>query len=225
MGKKLIYIWSMPAISTCPGSTETCRTLCYATQGHYRFGSLQHRYQENFRFSMGRTFVAEVSDEIRRSGARVVRIHGAGDFYSGAYVAEWREIVQAFPGVTFYAYTRSWTLPEMAESIEGLASERNFHMWYSLDKETGVPAKKPRGVRYAYMVVSDEEEGLIPKGMDLIFRVREDSAKKWMKGALVCPYEQKVERKTPMSCEVCKICFTKGVKRRPSRRPAALAAV
>lgn len=223
MGKKLIYIWSVPAVSTCPGSTDVCRSLCYATQGHYRFGSLRQRYQANHAFSLTSGFVPEVSDEILRSGAKVVRIHGAGDFYSNEYVAKWTAIVRAHPGVTFYAYTRSWTLPDMVPAIEELSREPNFHMWYSLDMETGVPTKKPKGVRYAYMVVADGEENGIPKGMDLIFRVKEGESKKWMGGALVCPYEQKVERQVKMTCETCKICFTAAVKRKaPSRMSPAV---
>lgn len=225
MGRRLIYIWSMPAVSTCPGSTDLCRTLCYATNGHYRFGSLQQQYREKFAFSRTTAFVGEVSGEIARSGATVVRIHGAGDFYSNEYMAKWAEIVRAHRGVTFYAYTRSWALPDMAAGLEALAAEPNFHMWYSLDKETGVPARKPRRVRYAYMVVDDSEERLIPRGMDLVFRVREQAPKKWMGGALVCPYEQKVGRRVAMTCESCRICFKPSVRRRgPSSRRAAAGA-
>jgi len=62
--------------------------------------------------------------------------------------------------------------------------------------------------------------------MDLIFRVREGGVRKWMAKALVCPYEQKIERKTPMTCEVCKICFTDAVKRKqPKARPRRALAV
>jgi hypothetical protein len=208
LGPKLIWSFSIPAIETCPGSTEVCRSLCYATQGHYRFDNVQSKYTRNFHASRRDDFVDEIVDEIGRGGVEVLRIHGSGDLYSPAYALKWRDILERCPETTGYLYTRSWVLPHMRPAIESLAELPNVHMWYSLDKETGVPKRRPPGVRFAYMVLSDEEEALIPSAADLVFRVKEGRPAKWMNGVKVCVYEDAVERKQKITCEKCKICFS-----------------
>ena len=85
------------------------------------------------------------------------------------------------PNVRFYLYTRSWRVEGIAEVLEQMAALRCCRVWYSIDRETGVPAKVPIGVRLAYLQVDKDEQ---PELLDLLFvvrRVRRDAVR------VVCP--------------------------------------
>ena len=62
---RAIHVWSLPALDTCPGSTSTCRHLCYATRHRFRFESVQRRLAWNLRRSRDADFVDRMCDEIR----------------------------------------------------------------------------------------------------------------------------------------------------------------
>jgi len=85
-------------------------------------------------------------DEIQRKAIKLVRIHTAGDFYSLDYFAAWCEIATRLPGVTFYAYTRTWRIPAFSRALQ--AAEKlglpNLTLWQSTDPTTGTPADAPR---------------------------------------------------------------------------------
>lgn len=81
---------------------------CYATKGNYRFQSTMNslgirtlliRNELDF---VKRAIMAQIeADQIQ-----AIRIHASGDFDSIEYLNMWIEIVAAFPGVTFWTYTK-----------------------------------------------------------------------------------------------------------------------
>jgi hypothetical protein len=101
-----IHIWSLPAIVTCPGSTELCRHWCYATSGRFRLESVKERLEWCYEQSLREDWVSRMVRELRRKGAIVVRVHVAGDFYSRAYAEKWLEVMHACPKVRYYWYSR-----------------------------------------------------------------------------------------------------------------------
>jgi hypothetical protein len=139
--------------------------------------------------------------EIKRKGVLVLRIHCSGDFYSADYARKWLEIMRHCPNVRFYLYTRSWRVEGIAEVLEQMAALRCCRVWYSIDRETGVPAKVPIGVRLAYLQVDKDEQ---PELLDLLFvvrRVRRHAVRVGL--PLLCPHQaDKAE-----TCGSCGRCY------------------
>lgn len=100
-----IASFSIPAGKTCPGAGE-CAKGCYAMSGFFLMPSVQKAYEKNWAATKSDTFVQDMSAEIVKTKAKVIRIHASGDFYSLAYLNKWLAIVQTNPSVRFYAYTK-----------------------------------------------------------------------------------------------------------------------
>lgn len=182
----------------------------------FQLPSVQLRYKDNFKVTQKSFFVEDICAEIAKKKVRVVRIHVSGDFYSADYVDKWLEIVDRFPAVTFYAYTRSWRVAEQRKKLNKLADRPNVRLWWSLDSETGCPKKVPTNVRLAYMSTGLLDVPDYP--VDLIFRdypIRRIVQKK-INEALVCPAENGISH---LTCEKCGVCWreTRGYRHKDSR--------
>ena len=196
-----IFHFDLPAIGTCPGSTELCRRVCYASQGRYLLSSVKERLDWNYKMSKRCDFADQLAEEIRRKGCLVIRPHCSGDFYSAEYAKQWLSVMKRCPQTRFYFYTRSYRVPEIAEVLEQMAALSNVRVWYSMDCETEVPERVPAGVRLAYLQI---EEGEKPEVLDLLFVVRKLRREaQRMSLPLLCPHEaDKAE-----SCGACQKCF------------------
>jgi hypothetical protein len=202
-----IHAWSIPAVDTCPGRTRLCESVCYATNGRFRTHRVQELLHENLDASLQKGFEGKVVKEINRRGVSVLRVHVAGDFYDPAYAEKWLRIARRSKRTKFYAYTRSWRLGEYREVLSEIASLRNFHLWFSVDKESGLPREVPEGVRLAFL---QTEEGDDPGDVDLVFRtaaLRSSPARR-VGLALVCPTEQGASESGDRSCTSCRRCFS-----------------
>jgi hypothetical protein len=199
----LIHHWSIPSglRSICIGASSVCLALCYAMRHHYCRKNVKEALDKNYKESLRKDFVAVAGGWIRSLFARVVRVHASGEFYSAEYVHKWIEITRRNPNVLFFAYTRSWAVPEVLPALRELSRMPNFILWWSCDSKTGAPPLV-KGVRRAYLSVTDQDE---PKyRVDLVFRNHPKTVKKWIKDALVCPSENGV---TTVTCSVCQLCF------------------
>lgn len=206
----LVHQWSIPSglKKICVGASAVCLLLCYAMQNHYLRPTVKEALNRNYKESLRKDFVAVMCGWIRSMFARIVRVHASGDFYSEEYVRKWIEITRRSPGITFFAYTRSWNKPEVLVALRELARMPNFVMWWSCDRETGAPPITP-GVRRAFLMTSNSD---LPKfKVDLVFRSQHRTVMKWVKEALVCPVENGV---TTTTCSRCQLCF----KREPMPR-------
>ena len=106
LGKMLNF--SLPPIKSCPGSTPTCRKICYAKKSYIQYPAVRTAWDENFIASKQDDFIKQVNTEIRRSRTiRVVRIHVSGDMYNQAYLDKWIQIAKDNPEFTFYTYTKT----------------------------------------------------------------------------------------------------------------------
>ena len=132
-----------------PRQDTTCEeAVCYADRGHYGWPRHRTRYEANLEATRTPGFVARAVAELRGRGARLLRIHSSGDFYSAAYVRAWSEIMAEVPEVTAWAYTRSWRLPEILDELRTLGRLANVRLWFSADRDTGIPPEV-EGVRSA----------------------------------------------------------------------------
>lgn len=151
---KHIAAFSLPAVHTCPGRTKLCESFCYATSGFFNMNNVKNSLKTNYLGSQDPSFVSDINGQIQRSKTlKAVRIHPSGDFYNEAYVEKWIEIVKANPDVQFWAYTRSWRVPNMVKSLETLSALPNIELFASIDKETrDAPEQPPSWLRVADVV-------------------------------------------------------------------------
>jgi hypothetical protein len=203
----LIFTFSLPAALTCPGATPVCLDQCYARKYRYKFSSVQARLLANWAATREPFFAEEMIAEVHDRQARVVRIHSSGDLYSVTYIRRWGRIIRNCPSVVFYTYTRSWRLPGLREAIElHLVPLDNLRLWYSADRDTGMPEDLPPGVRVAWL--QDDDQDPVPASADLVFRVhrlRRRPARR-IGLTLVCPTENGVMGHRT-DCGTCGLCW------------------
>jgi hypothetical protein len=127
-----IVSFNLIPIIHCP-MAGACKSFCYATVGQQAFKSGVLRRARAFLATTKADFVPRMVTEVQKAvkkGARAVRIHDSGDFYSYEYMLAWFEIARANPSVRFYAYTKMVSLVRMAYKA-GLVPD-NFRLIQSL---------------------------------------------------------------------------------------------
>ena len=99
-------------------------------------------------------------------------------------------------------------MPAIKAVIDRMAALPNCAAWYSCDRDTGVPADVPPGVRLAWLSVSADDT---PAGVDLVFRVRGIRRLPAPPGGPpVCPAEDGVPRPRRATCDACGRCWRFG---------------
>lgn len=203
-----VWQYSLPTISTCPGRTALCSKACYATKGSYLYANVERRLTFNDEHRLSDDWISQVRMQIRLYRIREVRIHTAGDFDTAAYIRNWCEVIRNAPRTLFWAYTRSWCVPELLPELDKLSRLANMQLWFSCDRETGVPPRRTH-VRRAYLSTEDSD---IPRyRVDLVFRSNRRTKQVRLGGALVCPAERVSRSKNSTSprltCDQCRLCM------------------
>lgn len=201
--------------STCPGSTPACRRECYDKRLEKVRPAMLRRRRENLRLTKMPEFVPTAVALIKARGIRRLRWQVGGDVYSADYARKLLEVMRATRGTRHWLYTRSWRVSEIRPLLEEMAGLRNVRVWYSLDRDTGVPASVAPGVRLCYLQTGHGD--LPPEGVTLVFRpqrLRRREAK-FAGGALVCPTEQGVRRQVRITCQSCGVCSGESEAPRP----------
>jgi hypothetical protein len=200
-----VYLWSLPAVASCPGSTPTCRSVCYATTGRFLLPAVADRLEANLALSQTEWFAPLMIREVRRRRPPVVRIGGAGDFYSVAYIEAWQEVADATPATRYYFYSRSWAVPELRGPLEALGARRNVVAYWSLDKDSPPVGRVPPRTRLCFLMTDPEDR--VPAGVSLVFRTRPLRREPLRRIGLatVCPGEARPDAN--VHCESCRLCF------------------
>jgi hypothetical protein len=132
-----VYNFGIPAFKSETGiftclMAGVCVAGCYAKSGAYVWGNVKQAYEKRLAASLKDDFVDIMSIDIRLILAKkstknlVIRIHDSGDFYSLEYFGKWFQIMNRFPQVKFYAYTK------MVEMFKGRFLPSNFTLIFSL---------------------------------------------------------------------------------------------
>lgn len=103
-----IVSFNLIPVTHCP-SAGACKAYCYATVGQQAFRNGVLRRARAYIATMQADFVPRMVEEVRiavRRGAKAIRVHDSGDFYSLEYMLSWLEIARQLPDVRFYAYTK-----------------------------------------------------------------------------------------------------------------------
>ena len=91
--------------------------------------------------------------------AKSFRIHVSGDFDSAAYIDKWTQIVERCPDTKFWAYTRSWRIPELLPSLNQLRDLPNMQLFASTDPT--IPEPPPLNWRVAYLETDARYTGMV----------------------------------------------------------------
>lgn len=145
-----VLIWNLPAVSTCPGASSYCLSVCYNADTRQEvFPVEQWRVNLWWTLNRPRELQAQILRQLSAiSSPAAVRIHSSGDFFSLEYINFWSHIISSSPHISFWAYTRSWASSELRSAIEALRALSNIQLFASWDSSMAQP---PKGWRISYV--------------------------------------------------------------------------
>jgi hypothetical protein len=209
LGGRLIWGFGLPSgrPEVCTGLSSVCHERCYCRHLEALRPALRARYEANLRLSQQPLFEVLLAAFLIAHQVQVVRIHVGGDFPSPEYARKWLRVMQLLSGVRFYFYTRAWRDAAILPVLEQMAALGNCRVWYSCDRETGIPQEVPARVRLAWLATTPQDQP--PKGVDLVFRTRNlrRQPASHLNGARVCPDEDGRKRRHKVTCDRCRICW------------------
>lgn len=197
-----VHLWSLPAVTTCPGSTPSCERVCYAATGRYLLPQVQQRLRWNLAQARRPEFADRMAAEIRTRGCLVVRVHASGDFFSAEYAERWLAVMRLCPQPRYYWYSRSWQVPAIRLVLERMAAMSCCAGWYSTDTDSGVPEVLPVTVRVAHLLTRPDEP--LPAA-HLVFRPR-GLRRVPLPVSVGCPSESP-DATRRLTCGTCKRCW------------------
>lgn len=144
---------------SCPSATSVCEKICYAGKLEKVFKgtreNLLHNWNllsnadEDTMYYLLSEMVAEfVADCDKRNADKLFRIHWDGDFFSETYTQAWMKVINDYPEVRFWVYTR---VESAARMLNGIS---NLSLYFSTDsenKETATTLAKDEGINLAYL--------------------------------------------------------------------------
>lgn len=200
---KAILGWSIPAVHTCPGRSETCSRYCYATHGRFVTEKVKKLMEWRYEQSKRRDFCDRMVDEIYRRGVLVCRVHVSGDMATPRYTAKWIEIAARSSHVRFLCYSRSWRVEKIKPLLFAFGALPNVRLWLSADQETGYPPEVPEGCKVVWMQTTERES----VAGDLVFQVRKLRRLALPMSIQVCPQESEEGKQKGVNCSNCGICW------------------
>lgn len=214
-GKRSIYGFGLPSRHTCPARTPTCTRLCYSYRLEQYRKHVGARHRANLVAAKRSDFAAVASAEIAAKNIRILRVHVGGELFSVDYAEKWLTVFKACPDTKFFLWTRVWRLPRFRGVLRAMARLTNVRLWYSCDKDTGVPTRRdtPKRVKLAYMQIAEDD---LPLRGDLVFRVhhlRKKPAKTvpavrpGERSVPICPTETALPGHETVTCSSCKKCW------------------
>jgi len=208
---KLGKIWniSLPAVETCGGMSAACAGedgKCYVLKIYRRRPNVLKAHRNTYVDILNALEYGEDLElPTKVKDGDTFRIHVAGDFFAPTYTYAWIKLITNNPNVMFFAYTRSWRMHDMEDSLKELASLPNMELLLSVDRDTGYPDKAIwTDFRTAFMMVDDGDIPLVEPDTHIVFRDARHAILKQANGNLVCPTENGISKTT---CEKCRWCF------------------
>jgi hypothetical protein len=209
LGERLIWGFGLPSgrPDVCAGMSAECREHCYARQVERLRPAALARYEKNLALSRLPDFERRIRYFLLGHEIAVVRLHVGGDFYSAAYARKWARVMRRLPEVRFFLYTRAWRLTAIRPALERMAGLPNCRVWYSCDRETGVPARVLPRVRLVWLLTRAGDDP--PRGAGLAFRIRRlrGEPRTRANGVRICPAEDGVLRERRVTCDRCGLCW------------------
>jgi hypothetical protein len=217
-----VWCFNIPALYSCPGRSEECTRImpdghnpenakprCWAVRNAFGIPRNRVRYRLNHAWSKRPDFVEWAVEQIHAKRMQIVRWPSTGDFYNADYIDKVWEIVRRCPEVTFYGYTRSWSVPDsnIRLALIRLAHLPNYWMWWSLDHSMNPDRIPPGCGQICYLACDDSDSPPRDVAVGLVFRdqpghefgpdrtgKRAYIPMKTMGGCLVCPHENGIDK-------------------------------
>lgn len=129
---------------SCPGATSICDSVCYAGKIEKRYKAVHARLNANLELLRSldivgmtdalRIMLWQFAAECDKKGVeKKFRIHWDGDFFSRGYAIAWAAVIQEFPEIQFWVYTRSFV--PGANVIPILSGIDNLELYLSIDAD------------------------------------------------------------------------------------------
>lgn len=144
--------FGLPAQLSCPGMTNTCKSICYAFSLERAYTNVNKLLKHNWELLKAQgnksNAIANLLEELiqdyiseherverlrNTSYPRVFRIHWDGDFYSVPYAKAWAKVIKNHPEIQFWAYTRSFT--KKLNVVPYLTDIDNLALYLSIDED------------------------------------------------------------------------------------------
>lgn len=133
--------FSLPSITSCPGATTECKDICYAAKVERIYKNAAKSYEVNLTAINEKDFVDSVVTEItkltskKKKAPTTFRWGVSGDIVDIKYLHKIKQVMLKLPNVTFYAYTRNWSMPNWIPYLEDIKTLPNFTLIASVDDE------------------------------------------------------------------------------------------
>ena len=132
----------------------------------------------------------------KRNAPKQFRIHWDGDFFNDTYTYAWKMVMDKYPDIQFWVYTRVKSAAIILNHVP------NLSLYYSTDSENkaiGITLKKDHGVSLAYLAKN--------------FQIGQEDMKELTgKPGAKCPENKKaipLISQKGSACATCKLCIYK----------------
>jgi hypothetical protein len=130
--------WSLPALTTCPGSRQKDGELvdackgCYATTGFYLMPVVQQVREHNREDWKRERWIFDMVEALK--GEAYFRWFDSGDIYCVALALKIFDVVQCTPDTKHWLPTRSHKIPKIRKVLTRLKRCSNIVVRYSADE-------------------------------------------------------------------------------------------
>lgn len=145
---------SRTGLTTCPNAGK-CLTGCYGQMNRFTFDKVKQAQEARLDVVLRGNLPSAMGQELQgvwrvSNGIPIfIRVHGTGDFFKTWYRKTWFSIMDKFPKIHFYAYTK------MVKMFKGIQMPKNFRTIFSFGgKEDGLIEQGDR----CAMVFPDEQQ-------------------------------------------------------------------
>lgn len=123
---KKILIFDIPAVSTCK-NCKTCKKDCYALKSQLQYPATYNKRVLNYWIAKNdlNLFKKMITEQLRKSKEKIIRIHTSGDFFNQNYINTWINMAVDFPEKQFYCYTKT-------DKLFNFPSLKNFNIVKSI---------------------------------------------------------------------------------------------
>ena len=117
---RIANAFSLPAgkAYSCPGATDYCESICYAGKLEKVYKGFRNSVIHNWdilKDMTGFEMIDAITPVIRDfdsqcnkwNAPKHFRIHADGDFFNDDYIMAWIHVMESFPAVQFWVYTRN----------------------------------------------------------------------------------------------------------------------
>jgi hypothetical protein len=139
-----VFTFSLPSKITCPGASSWCRKHCNMSRFEKFRPTCGKAYKRNLSNAKDSQQFTETVIGILPRILDCLRIHVSGDFWSKEYIQSWIRICNAFPQTRFWAYTRSWNVPELLDQLKEFQKLPNVELFASTDPTMPLPSTEWR---------------------------------------------------------------------------------